>query len=112
MFGRFRQKPYLSLAFLLAALLTVFFIIRTLVFAAYWADPAHQNQIIEPWMTIRYVSNSWGLPRREMIQALGFEPEKGRPLTFGQIAAQNDLSLADMTARIRAASQAFHATHP
>ena len=107
-----RSNKLLFLAFLVAATLTTIFLVRTIVFTVYWADPARRDQTIEPWMTIRYVSYSWELPRAEMIKALGFEPESGRLLTFGDIATANGISMAELTARIEAAAIAFRADNP
>ena len=104
-----KTNRLMLIAFVIAAFLTAMFLVRTVVFTVYWADPAHRDQSIEPWMTVRYVSNSWDLPRDEMIAALGFEPENGRFQTFGDIAQSRGLSLEDITARIEAAAKAFRA---
>ncbi len=104
-----RHNKLMFIAFVLAAALTLMFLVRTVVFTLYWADPAHRDQSIEPWMTIRYVSYSWDLPRDEMIAALGFQPENGRLQTFGEIAQSRGLSLEDITARIEAAAKDYRA---
>lgn len=106
-----KHNKLMLIAFVFAAVITGVFIVRTVIFSLYWADPAHRDQGIEPWMTIRYVSYSWDLPRDEMIQALGFEPDNGRMLTFGIIADEHDVSLEEMTLRIKAAALEFREAH-
>jgi len=100
----FKAHPVLTPAFLLAAALTTMFIIRTVVFTIYWADPDHIDQAVQPWMTPRYVAHSWDLPPEEVAAALGVELSSSHRVTIGDIAAKNGLSLAELESRIRAAA--------
>lgn len=101
----FRAHPVLTPAFLLAATLTVLFAIRTIAFTIYWADPAHRDRAIEPWMTPRYVAQSWDLPPEAVAAAIGIEPGSARRHSFAEISATTGLSLEEMEARIRTAAQ-------
>jgi len=103
----FKAHPILTPAFLLAAVLTVLFAIRTVAFTIYWANPAHQDQAIEPWMTARYVAHSWDLPADQVAAALGVELSTARRVSLKEIAASNGLSLDELAARIRAAAAAY-----
>ncbi len=103
----FKTHPVLTPAFLLAAALTVMFTIRTVAFTIYWANPAHRDQPIEPWMTPRYVAHSWDLPPERVAAALGLEPGSARGLSLAEIAASGGLSLEEIEQRIRAAAAAY-----
>ncbi len=98
----FKAHPVLTPAFLLAAALTVMFTIRTIVFTIYWANPAHKDQAIEPWMTPRYLAYSWDLPPEEVATALGVELGTSRRVSLAEITAKNGISLEEIEARIRA----------
>ena len=98
----FRAHPLLASAFTLGLALTLFFTVRTVMFAIYWADPAHRDQALAGWMTPRYVAHSWDVPREVMAAVTGPLPEGGRP-TLQAIAADQNIPLSDLTARIKAA---------
>jgi hypothetical protein len=100
------HHKFLFLSFALALVVTVFFILRTVVFFVYWSDPAHRNQPLEPWMTPRYIGNSYELPPEEILQMLNVqEPERIRP-TLDWIARQKGISthelIADLTRQLDA----------
>ena len=103
----FKAHPILTPAFLLAAILTILFTIRTVVFTIYWANPAHQDQAIEPWMTVRYVAHSWDLPPNVLAQALGLSPDGRQRLSLQEIAKRDGVSLDELTRRIAAAAKAL-----
>ncbi len=107
-----RAHPVMLVAFVLAAAITLFFLIRTVAFTVYWADPAHRDQRIEPWMTFRYVANSWDLPPEVMIEALDYEPRNGRSMTLGELAAARGETVEELTERIKAAALAYRADNP
>lgn len=102
-----RTHPVLSTAFLAAIALTAFFLVRLVVFSIYWSDPAHRDQAIEPWMTPRYVANSWDLPPEVLTKALGVTLEPRRRITLGEISALTGIGLDELDARIRAAAMAY-----
>ncbi len=103
----FRRHPVLTPLFLLAAALTLMFTIRTVVFTIYWANPAHKQQQIEPWMTPRYLAHSWDLTPEQVARALDISPDTARGITLGEIARQKGISLEELTARLaEAASRA------
>ena len=61
----------LLMGFTAAFAITLFFGIRVISSAIYWNDPAHRNQTIEGWMTIRYVANSWQVPPKVIVECTG-----------------------------------------
>ncbi len=107
--GLLRAHPVLAPAFVLAAALTAMFLVRTVVFTIYWADPAHRDRQIEPWMTPRYVAYSWDLEPETVARALGLPaPGRGRPWlprrNLGEIARESGVPLAELAARIERAA--------
>ncbi len=77
----------LLMGFTAAFAITLFFGIRVISSAIYWNDPAHRNQTIEGWMTIRYVANSWQVPPKVIVDALASPPSReGRPVRLQDIA--------------------------
>jgi hypothetical protein len=97
-----KQNKLLLAAFLVAAVATVFFAVRTVVFTLYWNNPDHRQQALEAWMTPQYVAYSYGLERDDVVRALGMEPGAGLRFGMGDIAAQQNVTLQDLQARISA----------
>jgi len=108
-----RERPFLTAAFVLAAVLTVLFTIRTIVFTIYWANPSHRNQPLAAWMTPRYVAHSWHLPPEVVARALvGTGKMPGRRVTLEQIAKERGMTLEELSARLALAAQQYRAEHP
>lgn len=104
-----KSNKLLLIAFVLAAIITIVFIVRTVIFTIYWADPTHRDQAVAPWMTTWYVANSWDLPREVVADALGIEIGAARGVVLGDLAAARGVTLAQLTAQIQAAAAAFRA---
>lgn len=98
----------LLLAFCFAVALTLFFAVRTVVFGAYWANPEHQNQPLEGWMTLRYVAYSYKLTSDEARQLLNVEalPDGGQ--TLRELTTIQDITLQELQQRL----DQFIASHP
>lgn len=97
----------LTLAFLVAAVLTAFFLMRFIGAAIYWADPAHQDRPIAGWMPVRYVARSWEVPPEILGDALGLDPVPGPRRTIAEIAAQRGRSVQELAAELREAIAAY-----
>lgn len=98
------------IAFLSVLVIIGYFAIKTFSAMIYWQDPAHKNQDIEPWMTPRYVSLSYRLPPEILGTVLFLE--KGAPprrISIGKIAAENNLTIEELQARIDEAAAAWWA---
>ncbi len=67
--------------------------------AIYWSDPAHQNQQIEPWMTVGYIGRSWRLDPRAIDAEAGLPLPNGRPLTLEEIARQRGVPVSEHNRR-------------
>jgi hypothetical protein len=107
-----RARPGLVIAFVLAALLTVFLGGRIIARAIYWEN--HQNQAIQGWMTLGYIARSWGVDSLELAALAGFgQPaEKGHPQPLIDIARDRGVALAAVIAQTEAALQTLLAQNP
>ena len=103
-FLRFLWRRHRIAALLLAAALIAasFFGARLVREAVYFANPAHQRQALEPWMSPRYVARSWDLPPEVIIELMQLRPDAGRS-TVAQVAADLGLTLSELEARVAAA---------
>jgi hypothetical protein len=83
----FKSHPYATSGFVLACVVTLFFMVRIVASGIYWADPAHHNETVKPWMTVGYIAKSWKLDPREIDAAAGLpSPEGHGPWTMKEIA--------------------------
>lgn len=79
----------------------------------YWADPKHQDRAFELWMTPRYISMSFNLPREDVLEALGIsEGELSRPMTLRRISRHTGVSVQELEASVEEAAASFRAARP
>ena len=93
-----------------AVVIGLFFAIRLVAFWIYWADPAHRDQAIAPWMTPGYIAHSWGVPREVAFEALSLPPPAGGPQSLDDLAAARGVSVEDLAQDLQTAIDAFRAT--
>lgn len=94
-----RRHRVASLVFLLAAAVTLFFVIRIAASAIYWAG--HHQEPIQPWMTVGYIGHSWGFPAREIDARAGLPlPIEGRPFTLQEIATARGVPVSEIVALV------------
>lgn len=76
----------------------------------YFADPKHQNQPLEGWMTPRYVGMSYDLPPQILDDVMQLRPkvDKRKPLT--QVVQDLGISLSELNEKIIAAQKAHLAS--
>lgn len=98
-----RTRPRLTLAFLLACAVTLFFAGRFLVQAVYWSS--HQDLPVRPWMTVGYIARSWDLDPREIEAAAGLPgpAERGSPKPLVEIAKDRGVPVEAVIADIEKA---------
>jgi len=94
------------LLMLLAILAMAFFGFRFIRVAVYFNDPAHIQQPLEPWMTPRYVGRSYRLPPEDVRAIMQLGPPEGHPPTMEEVTHDMGISMDEMEAMIRAASEA------
>ncbi len=74
----------------------------------YFNDPAHRQQALEPWMTLRYVSLSWKIPPEFLEEALNVTRDGQRgPLRISDILVASGESLEDLQSKVAVARAAF-----
>lgn len=74
----------------------------------YWSDPRHQDREFEPWMTPRYISMSYQLPRNEVLGALGIsEGELYRPITLRKISKHTGVDILELEASVEETARRF-----
>ncbi len=104
-----RLRPVLTTAFVLACVATLFFAGSFAYRTAYWA--LHEEEPIQPWMTVGYIARSWDLNGREIDAVAGLPlPEvKGRPQPLSEIASDRGVPVADVIAEVEAAIASLRA---
>jgi hypothetical protein len=78
----------------------------------YFNDPRHQDEALKPWMTPRYVGMSYDLPRDVVHDIFGLSDNGPRGMTMRNIAAEQGLSLHDLTEKVRTTANAYRTEHP
>lgn len=71
----------------------------------YFNDPRHQDQALKGWITPRYVSMSYELPKRVVDDVLGLERDEGRGKRLSDIAASLGVDLDELTQMVQAAAE-------
>lgn len=103
----------LLVAFAFAAIAMLWFGYQTITHTLYWNDPAHRDQAIAGWMTLRYVANSYTVPPDVLGAALYLDPQEMQPRqTLQEIADTKSLTIADLQVRIDFAVADWRSTHP
>ena len=101
----FKSHPYAASGFLVAAAVTLFFMVRIVMSAIYWSDPAHHNESVKPWMTVGYIAKSWHLDPRS-IDILSGMPAPGDghgPWTMKEVALSRGVEVATIINQVNAA---------
>ncbi len=80
-----KSHPLAFSGFLVAASVTLFFLVRICISAVYWAG--HHDESVKPWMTVGYIANSWHLDPARIDLLTGLpSPKDHGPWTLSQIA--------------------------
>ncbi len=79
-----------AIGFLLAALLTIGFAIKTIGGILYWSQ--HRNAEIEPWMTIGYIAHSYRISPRDLGEALDLTRDQASQKPVGDLAKDAGIS--------------------
>lgn len=107
-FLSFAKKNMIPIGLLLASIIAVIFFSKGFIAnLIYFADPRHQNQPLEYWMTPRYVVMSYDLPPPIVDEVMGLRPkiDKRKPLT--RVLEDLGITLEELQTRINEA-QAAH----
>lgn len=101
------------LLFLGVSAVVAVLLVRLVSSAIYWADPAHRDQAIAPWMTPRYVARSWAVPPEIVLEPLGVTLGDGDPpprrRNLGDFSVEQGRTFQAVKADLEAAINAFRA---
>lgn len=101
MTGLARRHPFVVAAFVLALVLSLYFIGRITYRAVYWSQ--HREQPVAGWMTLGYVGRSWGVDPRDLHARAGLPvPDRGNPLTLEEIARDQGVPASEIIALVEA----------
>ena len=107
-FYRFIKSNKWFVEGLLLSLLTLTSVTVTLLAdAVYFNDPRHKNVVLEAWMTPRYVTLSYELPRPIVLELLGIEEGTKFPRRLDRLAESLGITLEELTEKVRTAKKAY-----
>lgn len=107
----FKEHKIALLAFVVAALMAVFFVTNAVMGMRDIKRPIVNQEPLQGWMTPKYVGKSYGLPPDVLGPLLQLEKGgKGVPVTLEDIAARQGRTLAEIEADIRQAADAFQSS--
>ncbi|GAD56807.1 hypothetical protein [Limimaricola cinnabarinus] len=107
-----RRHRLLGLITLVALVAALIFAVDFLAEAVYFADPAHRDRPVEPWMSLRYVERSWGLPRPILFEIIGHDgdtPREAVPRSVGQALRDTGMTLPEFQAMVEEAQRELRA---
>ena len=100
----------MRVAFVLCFGAAITFGVRSIYYAIYWSNPAHQFEALQPWMTPRYIAHSYHVDLHKLADALALPPEDGHRPTLGSLAEAAGLPFADYAERVLHAIQTVRAS--
>ena len=95
-----RRHPWRFSGFVIMVAVTLFLALRIGMAVFYWSSPDSREVAIEGWMPVGYIAHSWEIPRETLAQALGIDPGTAPRRSLASIAAEQGVSVEDLTARI------------
>ena len=105
--------PIATVILVLSLAMSLFFGVRIVVHWVYWSDPVHHEQPIAAWMTPGYIGNSWQVPKKVVIEALGApDPPPDGVRNLVELSEYLDVPIEEMIARAERGIAAFKAEHP
>lgn len=99
---RFINEYRLPVAvFAIALTVGLYLAVRIVMDLVYFNDPRHQDQKLRGWMTPQYVMKSYDLPRTIVDEIFEIEPDVRQKRKMRFIAERMDLSLDELTLKLR-----------
>ncbi|RVU85899.1 hypothetical protein EOL70_00160 [Leucothrix sargassi] len=99
-------NKFTVVGFVVSLILTVVLSSTMLADAIYFNDPKHKDIKIEGWMTPRYISLSYGLPRNMVFDLLDVTEDTRGRRRADHLAKNIGVSLDELTDMVRAAAVA------
>ena len=98
----FAKKNWGLLALLLMALVvSLWFASRLFMDFLYFNDPQNVDVELKPWMTPRFIVLTYDVPRALVFEILDLEEGADRGIRLGRWARDRDMSMAELTERVR-----------
>jgi hypothetical protein len=100
-----RTHPFALSGFVLAAAVTLFFLVHIVMRTVFWMDPAHHDMTPQPWMTVGFIARSWDLDPAEIDARAGLPSPgegNGRPRTLIEIARQRGVPVEQVITEVEA----------
>ncbi len=112
MLSLWRVRPFLTLAFLIACSVTLFFSGRFVYDAVYWAN--HKNVELRGWMTVGYIARSWEVkvPELDALARMPGPKVKGHPQPLSEIAKDRGVPVDVVIAEVQAAITKLQKAQP
>lgn len=109
---KFARRYWIQLsAFILSAGFALFFGLTFMADAIYFNDPRHKDGALKNWMTPRYIVLSYDLPHEFVVDTLGItEEERGTRPRMKDIAERMDITLDELTTKVREAAKTYRET--
>jgi len=95
------KRIWLKLGFGLAAALTLFFVVRAVMFAVFWMDPHRDRHPVEPWMTPRYIVRTYNIPRDALADVLDLHPGDSPKMPLDKLAQERGKDTAAMVSAVQ-----------
>jgi len=96
------NRIWLKFGFVLAAVLTLFFAVRAVMFAVFWMDPHRDRHPVEPWMTPRYIVQTYDIPREILAETLQLNAGDSPKKPLDALARERGVAPAAMVNAVQA----------
>tara|TARA_R110002111_G_scaffold181739_2_gene247279 strand:+ start:469 stop:879 length:411 start_codon:yes stop_codon:yes gene_type:complete len=96
------RRKWLKLGFVLAATLTLIFVMRAALFAVFWMDPHRDRHPVKPWMTPRYIVRTYDIPREVLAETLNLKAGDSPKKPLGALARERGVAAAQMVGAVQA----------
>jgi hypothetical protein len=94
-------RPFWArLALVVAAGLTVLFLVRAVFFATIWYESDPASHPVEPWMTPRYIARSYNLPPAQVAEALGILRGESPRKPLAEIAEEQGVAVETLISAV------------
>ena len=103
-----REQRVIGLVTIAALCIALYFVVDLTSEALHFANPANRDRPVEPWMSIRYVEQSWGLTKPIIFEIIGYDVDTPRddvPRSVGAFLAESGLSITEFQSRVEEAKQ-------
>ncbi len=106
--ARFLRDNWAVVSVLLVALaFALFMASRLFLDFLYFNDPENVDVDLKPWMTPRFIVMTYDLPRPFVFELFELDPDTDSGLRLGRIAERDNITMEELTARVRDAAETY-----